>query len=126
MSIEINTTSTEIVEDTLEITQGITPADVSTETSAYVEVVPAEYVLSSGGTYSTGALTGTIPEWVTTAIQQEINTGGSIGDIVDDLNASMDVLEAGIAQNLTSINTNNTSINNRVDTVVSTVDSNRA
>lgn len=126
MPTEVQSDSTKIVGDTVEVTEGLIEATVSTDNSAYMEVMPAEYSLSSGGIFAGGALTGTIPEWVITAIQQEIETGGSIANIVAALQDSINSLDAGITQNLTSLNTSEISINNRIDTVVSVVDTNRA
>jgi len=124
--IEVQSDSTKIVGDTVEVTEGLIEATVSTNDSAYMEVMPAEYTLSSGGIFAGGNLTGAIPTWVTAAIVQEIQAGGSIATLISGITTLTDQLAVGIQQNIDSINTSNTSINTIVNTVVSEVGSNRA
>jgi len=123
--IEVSTDSTKLTSDTIELVDNINPV-VSTENSAYMEVNPTEYTLSSGGLFAGGKLNGTIPTWLTAAIDAEIQTGGSIANIIGPMQNLIDNLEVGVAQNISSINTTNTSINSRIDTVVSEVGANRA
>ena len=86
--LKVNNYTTELYNNTETV--------VSTENSAYVEVSPAEYTLSSGGIFTGGNLTGSIPDWVTKAIQQEIEAGGSISGIVRDLEISIEDLDEGV------------------------------
>jgi hypothetical protein len=123
--IEVSTDSTKLTSDTIELVDNINPV-VSTENSAYMEVNPAEYTLSSGGLFAGGKLNGTIPTWLTAAIDAEIQAGGSIANIIGPMQTLIDQLEVGVTQNISAINTTNTSINSRIDSVVSEVGANRA
>jgi len=101
-------------------------ATVSTDSSGVVDVNPYEYSLTSSGIY-TGNLTGGIPIWLQTAIEQELTEGeGNLTSVVADLASLVTVLEAGVNQNITNINTTNTNLAALETTVVSRLDGNDA
>jgi hypothetical protein len=112
--------------DTVQVEVGLDNVEVQTENSGLVDVEPNEYFLTSSGVY-TGRLTGGIPIWLQNAIQQELSEGeGNITSVISDIRSLVSVLEVGVQQNTTSIQTTNQSLASLETSVVSRLDTNEA
>jgi hypothetical protein len=112
--------------DTIQVEVGLDDVEVQTENSGIVDVEPHEYYLTSSGIY-TGRLTGSVPAWLQNAIQQELTLGeGNLTNLVNDIRSLVTVLEVGVNQNVTSIQTTNQSLAALETSVVSRLDTNEA
>ena len=123
----------EVITDDLTVTQSTAleivqdaPLQISEAESTVVELIPDSYMLTSPGIY-TGKLDGSVPEWLITAIQTELTTGdGNLTTVTLQLQQAIDNLELGVAQNVSSINTAEASINALSTSVNSRIDTNDA
>lgn len=113
-NIEIGTDSISVeAKDTISVSTDNSIASVTTPTTPVVEMIPDEYVISSGGMYRSNN-TNSVPSWLATAIQTEVEAGTSdFSGIIADLTSLVNTLQSGVNQNITSTNT----LDGRVDSL---------
>jgi hypothetical protein len=71
-----------------------------------VEVYANQFVLSSGNYSSGNGLVGAVPNWLLTAIQQELTTGdGNVMSVLSSMNDALDALRLVVTQSIASLNT---------------------
>lgn len=113
-------------ETVVEIDSALPEVTVDITKSISVEVQPDTYVLTSDGIY-TGRLTTAVPTWLIAAMQQLLTTGtGNVTDAIQELRDALDLLEIGVSQHTTSIQTTNESFNTLETSVVSRLGINEA
>ena len=124
--IEVNSDTSDVVDNvSVEITTN-NGSTVNTSESTAVEVIPDNFVLSSTGIF-TGNLDGSVPIWLTDAIQTQRTSGdGNLSTVVADLAALVGTLQTGVNQNITDIQTTTQSVSALETSVVSRLDSNEA
>jgi hypothetical protein len=86
-----------------------------------------QFVLSSGNYSSGNGLVGAVPNWLLTAIQQELTTGdGNIMSVLSSMNNALNTLQLGITQSIASLNTTSLSQSSLLTGLRSDVDGNNA
>lgn len=111
-------------ETTMEISVGVDDVKVNIEKSGQVDIDPAEYYLTSSGLY-TGRLTGSIPTWLYKALQDEL-ANGTVADNFTQLYGLINLLELGVNQNTSQIQTNEQSLSALETSLLSRFDTNEA
>ena len=86
------------------------------------------FVLSSDGMYGSGnGLVGAVPNWLLSAVQQELTTGnGNITGLISDVQTALDTLSTGVTQSIASLNTLTSSQSSLITSLRSDVNSNNA
>jgi len=128
MPTEITTDSVDVVAaDNVVVESGLTNVDVRTDKTKTAYVDPSNFVVTSGGMYSSDYPAGTVPEWLLGAIEQQLKTGdGNITDLVNDLSSLVGQLQEGVNQAITKVDTATESFNALETSVVSKLDNDLA
>ena len=100
---------------------------VSYDNSATTYIDPNEYHLVSTGIY-TGRLEGDVPQWLADYVSDQLSTGGSldVNPIIDELRDRLANAEDGVNQNLTYIQTADSTLAALETTVVANYNENHA
>jgi hypothetical protein len=92
-----------------------------------VQITNEEFVISSGGMYGGNGLIGAVPEWLLSAVQQELTTGtGNITSVVLGMQNLLDSLQTGVTQTIASLNTLSQSTSSIITGLQSQVTNNKA
>jgi hypothetical protein len=92
-----------------------------------VQLTSEEFVISSGGMYGGNGLIGQVPEWLMSAVQQELTTGtGNITSVVIGMQSLLDTLQTGVTQAISSLNTLSSSTSSITTGLQSQVTDNKA
>jgi hypothetical protein len=100
---------------------------VSYDNSATTYIDPNEYHLVSSGIY-TGRLDGNVPQWLTDYVSDQLSTGGSldVNPIIEEIRDRLTNAENSVNQNLTYIQTADSTLSALETTVVANYNENHA
>ena len=100
---------------------------VSYDDSATTYIDPNEYHLVSSGIY-TGRLEGSVPQWLSDYVSDQLSTGGSldVNPIIEEIRDRLTSAEDGVHQNLTYIQTADSTLSALETTIVANYNENHA